>query len=306
MKSSPLAVSANPAVGSDVVLGGRSFALGRLTSLWTLYVLTLRQHLHGKRWMVMGGMFLLTAGLVILVRATSRDVPPIQLEFIFAFLFVPQAILPLLALVYASGIVRDEQEEQTMTYLLIRPIPKWALYTVKLLATLTTTICLAVALTVLIYAAIYLGAESDVVNVPLRCLKAASIHALAVGAYCCLFGLISLLTNRALVLGILYAVLFEGLLANMPFSIRLATVIYYTRLIAYRSLDFITTMPGRRTNDIAAEVWQLDVKNDPGLLEHPQIRACLLVLLIASLVCTALAAIIFSQREFYVKTPERA
>ncbi len=306
MKSSPLAVSANQAVGSDVVPGGRSFALGRLTSLWTLYVLTLRQHLHGKRWMVMGGMFLLTAGLVILVRATSHDVPPIQLEFIFAFLFVPQAILPLLALVYASGIVRDEQEEQTMTYLLIRPIPKWALYAVKLLATLTTTICLAVALTVLIYAAIYLGAESDVVDVPLRCLKAASIHALAVGAYCCLFGLISLLTNRALVLGILYAALFEGLLANMPFSIRLATVIYYTRLIAYRSLDFITTMPGRRMNDIAAEVWQLDVKNDPGLLEHPQIRACLMVLLIASLVCTVLAALIFSQREFYVKTPEKA
>jgi ABC-2 type transport system permease protein len=308
MKSSPLAVSANHAVGSDVVLGGRSFALGRLTSLWTLYVLTLRQHLHGKRWMVMGGMFLLTAGLVILVRATSHDVPPIQLEFIFAFLFVPQAILPLLALVYASGIVRDEQEEQTMTYLLIRPIPKWALYAVKLLATLTTTICLAVALTVLIYAAIYLGAESDVVNVPLRCLKAASIHALAVGAYCCLFGLISLLTNRALVLGILYAALFEGLLANMPFSIRLATVIYYTRLIAYRSLDFITTMQGRGTNvtnDIAAEVWQLEVRNDPGLLEHPQIRACLMVLLIASLVCTALAALIFSQREFYVKTPEK-
>jgi ABC-2 type transport system permease protein len=259
--------------------------------------------------MVMGGMFVLTAGLVILVRARSRDVPPTQLEFIFSFLFFPQAILPLLALVYASGIVRDEQEEQTMTYLLIRPIPKWALYAVKLLATLTTTICLAVALTVLIYAAIYVGAESDVVNVPLRCLKAASIHALAVGAYCCLFGLISLLTNRALILGILYAALFEGLLANMPFSIRLATVIYYTRLIAYRSLDFITTMPGRgmnATNDIAAEVWQLDVKNDPGLLEHPQIRACLMVLLIASLVCTALAAFIFSQREFYVKTPEKA
>ena len=42
------------------------------------------------------------------------------------------------------GIVQDEQEEQTMTYLLIRPIPKWALYSVKLLATLTTTVILAV------------------------------------------------------------------------------------------------------------------------------------------------------------------
>jgi ABC-type transport system involved in multi-copper enzyme maturation permease subunit len=59
---------------------------------------------------------------------------------VIAFMFIPQAILPLLALVYASGIVRDEQEEQTMTYLLICPIPKWALYLGKLFATLTTTI----------------------------------------------------------------------------------------------------------------------------------------------------------------------
>ncbi len=130
----------------------------RLTSLWALYVLTLRQHLHGKRWMVMGALFLLTAGLVGVVRATSPDVPPRILEFAFAFMLIPQAILPLLALVYASGIVRDEQEEQTITYLLMRPIPKWAFYCVKLVATLSTTVVLTVALTALVYAAVYVGA----------------------------------------------------------------------------------------------------------------------------------------------------
>ena len=310
MKSPSLSGLANRSVGSDAAIraGGGLSARSRLTSLWTLYVLTLRQHLHGKRWMVMVGLFLLCAGLVVLVRATSHDVPVLQLEFIFAFLFIPQAILPLLALVYASGIVRDEQEEQTMTYLLIRPIPKWAIYAIKLLATLTTTVFLVAALTVLVYAAIYAGAASGQTNVPLRCLKAVSIHALAVGAYCCLFGLISLLTNRVLVVGVLYTAVFEGLLANMPFSIRLATVIYYTRLIAYRSLDFITTMHMRGyvvTNNIAAEMWQLDAKSHPGVLEHPRIRTCLAVILVGSLACTALAAFLFSRREFYVKTPEK-
>jgi len=308
MNSSPLAETAKRNVGSEVdVVGGRA-AFSRMTSLWTLYWLTLRQHLHGKRWMVMAGLFVLSAGLVVLVRATAHDVPPRQLEFIIAFMFIPQAILPLLALVYASGIVRDEQEEQTMTYLLIRPIPKWTLYLVKLLATLTTTIVLVAALTVLVYVATYAGAESGQNDVPMRCLKAIGIHSLAVVTYCCLFGLISLLTNRALIVGILYAALFEGLLANMPFSIRLATVIYYTRLIAYRSLDFITTMNTRGmvvTNDIAAEAWQLDVKADPGLTEHPQIRACLTALLAASLVFSAVAAFLFAYREFYVKTPEK-
>ena len=265
MKSSPPALAADRTSLSDRAPDRRVPPTSCLTSLWALYVLTLRQHLHGKRWMVMGVLFLLTAGLVGVVRATSPDVPPRVLEFAFAFMLIPQAILPLLALVYASGIVRDEQEEQTITYLLMRPIPKWAFYCVKLLATLSTTVVLTAALTVLVYAAVYVGADSQGESIAWRCLQAASIHAVAVVAYCCLFGLISLVTKQALVAGILYAIFFEGLLANMPFSLRLATVIYYTRLIAYRSMDFVIQMPGAgRTENLAAEFWRLDVLEGSG------------------------------------------
>ncbi len=280
----------------------------RLTALWSVYVLTLRQHLHGKRWMVIAGMCLLCVGLVVLVRATAPDFPTLMLEFNFGFMFIPQAILPLIALIYASGIVQDEQEEQTMTYLLIRPVPKWALYSAKLFATLTTTVILVVGLTVLTYAAVYLGSKTGIKEASTRALQAAAIHSLAVAAYCCLFGLISLLTKRILIVGILYALFLEGLLANMPFSIRLATVIYYTRLIAYRSMSFVSPVPGNpdRTTDIAADVWQLDARTDPALLDHPQMRTCLIVLLVASAVCSVLAAIVFAQREFHVKTPEKA
>jgi ABC-2 type transport system permease protein len=280
----------------------------RLVSLWTAYSLTLRQHLHGKRWMVIAGMCVLCAGLVAVVRATAPDVPSVELEFDIAFMFIPQAILPLLALIYASGLVRDEQEEQTLTYLLIRPIPKWALYSLKLFATLTTAVLLVVMLTVLTYVAIYAGAGTSFSEVAPRMLRAAAIHSLAVVTYCCLFGLISLLTKRTLVVGILYVALFEGLLANLPFSIRLATVVYYTRIIAYRTLTFLVPLPNdpSRFNDLAAEVWQFDIKTDPGLVDHPQLRTCLIVLLAASAISTILAAILFSQREFHVKTPEKS
>jgi ABC-2 type transport system permease protein len=308
MNSSRLADAPDAQLGRPPEREGE-LAFSRWTSLWTLYVLTLRQHLHGRRWMVMAGLFALSAGLVILIRVTAPIVPPLQLEFIIAFMFIPQAILPLLALVYASGIVRDEQEEQTMTYLLIRPIPKWALYLAKLFATLTTTVFLAAAMTVLLYATIYIGAHADWSDVSLRCLKAASVHSLAVATYCCLFGLISLLTSRVLIVGVLYAGFFEGFLANLPFNVRLATVIYYTRLIAYRSLSFVTTLgEGSRTTtiDIAARIWQLNVKEDPGLAQHPQIRACVTVLSAVCLFCAIAAAVLFSQREFYVKTPEKS
>src|SRR5258708_952866 len=139
------------------------------TSLWTLYVLSIRQHLRGKRWIVATLLFLLPSVLVVIIRATSKDVSPLFLEFLFAFMFIPQALLPLIALLYASGVIQDEQEEQTITYLLIRPIPKWALYLGKLLATLTTAVMLTAFFTALTYAAIYLGVQSRPPNVLFRC-----------------------------------------------------------------------------------------------------------------------------------------
>jgi ABC-2 type transport system permease protein len=274
-----------------------------LSPVWALYVLTLRQHLHGRRWIVMAVLFLLPAGLAVLIRATAPDAPAAVIEFLLAFLFIPQALLPLVALVYATGIIQDEQEEQTLTYLLIRPIRRWTIYLVKLLATLTTTILLTAVFTVLTYVAVYVGGASGGVDVPRRCLTAVGIHGLSVGTYCCLFGLIGLYTRRALVAGILYAAVIEGLLANLPFGLRFITVIYYARIMAYRSLDFTFTEHGRRV-DLAASAWQIDVRNDPGLQDHPQLQTCALVLTIAGLACAILGALLCARREFHVKTPE--
>ncbi len=277
-----------------------------MTSLWALYALTFRQHLHGKRWMVMAGLFILPAGLAILIRATAPDAPKIMLEFLLGFMFIPQALLPLVALVYASGIIQDEQEEQTLTYLLVRPIPKWAIYFVKLLATLTTTVLLTALFTALTYAAIYIGADTSGLNVPMRCLNAMGIHALAVVCYCCLFGLISLLTRWTLVVGILYTAIFEVLIANLPFSLRLITVIYYARLLAYRAMPFLFMPPhGNREVNLAADAWQYEVDRQNNLLgDHPSSQTCLIVLGVACIVFTLITSAICARREFYVKTPE--
>jgi ABC-2 type transport system permease protein len=277
----------------------------RAASLWTLYVLTLRQHLHGKRWLVMGLLFLAPAALAIFIRTTVVDVKPVFLEFSLAMMFIPQALLPIVALLYASGIVQDEQEEQTITYLLVRPIAKWALYTVKLLATLTTGVILTMVFTALTYVAIYAGADTTGENIPLRFAKAAGIHALSVVAYCSLFGFISLFTRRILVIGVIYTVVVEGLLANLPFGIRLITVIYYARVIAFRSMEFVAPRTYGGTENLAAEAWQFDLRRDPDLLEHPSVATCITVLLLASVVLTVLAAWSCSQREFHVKTPEK-
>jgi ABC-2 type transport system permease protein len=273
-------------------------------ALWTLYTLTLRQHIRGKRWIVMMLLFLIPAALAIVVRATAPDAPPLFIEFVFAFTFIPQALLPLVALLYASGVIQDELEEQTITYLLIRPIPKWALYIVKMLATITTAVALTVICTGFTYVAVYArGPEHE--HILSRYLTAIAIHSLAVVTYCCLFGLISFLTKRGLVFGIIYAAIVEGLMANLPLSIRLITVIYYTRVIAYRTLQFVGVGP-QGPEDIANNAWQLGATDDPLLLEHPQRATCIIVLVTASFALLMLGAFLCWRREFYVKTPEKS
>jgi ABC-2 type transport system permease protein len=273
-----------------------------MKSLWTLYTLTLRQQLHGKRWIVLSLLFLLPAALALTVEQSRTKIPPVALEFVFAFMFIPQAVLPLAALIEASGIIQDELEEQTITYLLIRPIPRWTLYVVKLLGAMTTTIAMMAIFTSVTYAVIY-GFHSDA-DPTRRCALAIGIHGLAVICYCCIFGLLGLLTKRILIGGIMYIVVVEGLLANLAFGIRLVTVIYYARLIAYRVLPFNLTTPAG-TENLSADAWQLDLINDPQLLEHPTLQTCLMVLIAASLILVTVGAVICSGREFHVKTPEK-
>ncbi len=277
----------------------------RIAACLTLYLLTLRQHLHGRRWIAAALLFLLPAGMAVVIRLTGADVPSLFLEFVLLWILVPQALLPLVALLYSSGIIQDEQEEQTITYLLVRPISKPLIYAAKMAATWTTTILLVVALTVLTYAAIYASAEEGITTVASRCTKTAAILCLAAIAYCSIFSAISLLTKRTLIVGILYTAIVEGLLASLPLSIRWGTIIYYTRIMAYRTLDFVVTWPRGRQDDVAAAAWFLNTETDPALAEHPQLSTCVLIVVSASLVCTAFAGWLCSMREFHVKTPEK-
>ena len=70
-----------------------------------------------------------------------------DVETVLIFGLIPQALLPLTALLFASGMVQDEVEEQTLTYLLIRPIPRWLIYLVKVVATWLVISALATVFT---------------------------------------------------------------------------------------------------------------------------------------------------------------
>jgi ABC-2 type transport system permease protein len=258
------------------------------SALAALFVLTLRQHAHGRRLLILSLVFSLPSALVLLMRVTAHPPPPETLEFAFVFNFIPHALVPLVALLCAAGMLRDEIEEQTLTYLLLRPLPRWALYFVRLAATWVVTAVLTAVFTTLTFAVIWWGTPQLWGEVlPVRAAKTAGLLALTLVGSCSLFGALGLYTRRSLIAGLAYIVALEGMLANIKMVARQLTVMYYFRVLSVRWLA-----------PTGSEVWGIDLDTAPTA------KGCVEILLTASAVLTLLGMVLMARKEFRMKTPE--
>lgn len=258
-----------------------------LSALGALFALSVERLIRGRRLLVLVVLLLLPTVLTLLARQYAPRFDAAEAEEVFVFYMIPQVLLPLTLLVFASGIVQDEVEEQTLTYLLIRPLPRWAIYLIKLVAVVVVSAAVVALGTIAVLLALHWGSDGLWGEVfPERAAQICGLFTLASLAYGSLFGCLSLIVRRSMSLGIAYILVFEGVFANVDFVVRKATVMYYVRVLSERWLG------------LAVESWSLDMATAPGG------RAALLTLLIASAVAMALAAILFTVREFRLKTPE--
>jgi ABC-2 type transport system permease protein len=261
-----------------------------------LFGMTVSRYVWSRRTLIIALLFSLPTLLVLLAvyvdpqgsGAQGRTaVWRAESEYRVVFWLIPHALIPLVALLYASGMIQDEIEEQTLTYLLIRPMARWTIYTTKLLAVFVVVTVLSTAFTTAAYLAIHWGADNlwgDVL--PGRVWKTSALFALSLSAYSAIFGLVSLVVRKALMVGVAYIFLFEVVFANADFVVRRMTVIYYFRVLARRWLG------------VTGEDWSINLYTSPGA------KTCVLVLLGASLLATVAAAMLFTVREFRQKTPE--
>jgi ABC-2 type transport system permease protein len=279
-------LTTNSAAGA-VVLSQRP-SLGALVSL---FVLTMRQHFHGRRLLVLSLLFALPAALAAVVNLASRFPPGAdKLQFVFIFNLIPHALAPLAALLYATGIIQDEVEEQTLTYLLVRPLPRWAIYAVKLLATvLMTSIVTAVFITATFAVIALTASEPITFHLFEQAMKTSAALMPAQAGYCGLFGLMGLLMRRSLFVGVIYIVFFEGILASLDTVARRMTIMYYYRVLILQWLD-----------PADGKEWSIN------LATAPDAQTCVWTLLSVGLVLTLAAAFYFAGREFRMKTPEGA
>ena len=261
-----------------------------------MFSATFARQLAAKRLIVLAVLYAVPVALVVLMRSIGAGFhgptgyEPTFAEYWVIFNLLPQVFVPLTALVFASGMIQDEVEEQTITYLLIRPLPRWSIYAAKLLATMLATITLTSAFTALLFVVIgwgqpgYWGSEGGGLS---RMLKAMALFALSLTTYNAIFGLFSLMMRKAIILGIGYIILLEFWVANIPFVIRKGTVMYYYRVLSERWVEL------GHARDFA-----IDLETAESL------RACVWTLLIAAAACALLATLLMGSREFRVKTPE--
>ena len=272
-------------IGLPVQLAG-----GLKFSAWlTLLRISVLQFVRGKRLIIMALLFALPTFLAMLARYYHEGSHGLaaQLEESMIFYMIPQALVPLSALILASGMIRDEVEGQTITYLLIRPIPRSLIYLAKLLAAWIVVAALTTFFTTTALIAIHWGA-ADLWGaiIPNRALRVSALSALSLLVYISLFGGLSLVFRWILPLGVAYIVVFEGFCANIDFAVRRVTVLWYVRIIA------------ERWYGLHIEAWGIKLQEAPSAAE------ALLTLVIAALVMALASAWLFGRRELRVKTPD--
>jgi ABC-2 type transport system permease protein len=257
------------------------------TAVLTLFRMTVARLVRGKRLLVLALLYSLPIAIALLAQRYNPNYDPEDMELGLIFGLIPQTLLPLTALVFASGMIADEVEEQTLTYLLVRPLPRPMIYATKLAATWAVMAGLAAVFTALAYAVVFEFDPTQLAGVfPSRVLRTIALMLLALAAYGSFFSLVSLFVRPMLAVGVAYIFVVEGIFANIEFVIRNLTILYQFRVLAIRWIR------------IDAGPWSIDLALAPSL------GRAALNLAVAALAFTVLGSLAFARREFRVKTPE--
>jgi ABC-2 type transport system permease protein len=137
---------------------------------------------------------------------------------------VVRTVMPLVALIVGTAAIGSEIEDGTAVYLMIKPIARWKIAVSKIIVAAGLTVVLIVPAVVI--TGLLLGGRGDA----LTSVSAFGLACLVGGsAYAAAFVALSAFTSRALLLGLGYTLIWEGVLAGLLegtrfLSIRQATL----------------------------------------------------------------------------------
>ncbi|MFC0031235.1 ABC transporter permease [Micromonospora chaiyaphumensis] len=134
-------------------------------------------------------------------------------------------VLPVVALIVGTGVLGAEIDDGTVVHILTKPLPRWQIILPKLAVAAGVT---AVTVAVPLYVA---GVLAHSVRLGVALAVAASIGSLA---YCAFFVALSLLTRRPVLLGLVYVLIWEGLLGNFVSGTKVLSIQQYVIALADR------------------------------------------------------------------------
>jgi ABC-2 type transport system permease protein len=134
---------------------------------------------------------------------------------------VVRTVMPLVALIVGTSALGSEIEDGTAVYLMIKPIARWKIALSKILVAAGLTALLIVP-SVVITGLLLGGGTAAIVGYSVACFVGGSAYAAA-------FVTLSVFTSRALLLGLAYTLIWEGVLSGLLegtrfLSIRQATL----------------------------------------------------------------------------------
>jgi ABC-2 type transport system permease protein len=138
---------------------------------------------------------------------------------------VVRTTLPLVALIVGTAAVGSEIEDGTLVYTLVKPVPRWRIALAKILVAVGLTVVVLVP-PIILAAILLAGLGGETLATAIGFAIAATAGA---AAYAAAFTTLGILTTRALVVGLAYTLLWEGVLAGLLegtrfLSIRQATL----------------------------------------------------------------------------------
>ncbi|HEX8346114.1 MAG TPA: ABC transporter permease [Actinoplanes sp.] len=166
---------------------------------------------------------LLLVGLALLCR--SYDVDPAQWGTPVLLGLGLAVVLPVVALVVGTGVLGSEVDDGTIVHILTKPLARREILLAKLVVAVGVT---AVTAAVPLFIA---GVLADSVRLGIALAVGAVVGALA---YSALFLLLSLLTKRPVLLGLVYILVWEGLLGRFVSGSRVLSIQQYIIAITDR------------------------------------------------------------------------
>ncbi len=158
--------------------------------------------------------------IALLVRLSGRSSNLDAVSTTILDRLVISAIVPLVGLIFGTAALGSELDDGTAVYLLTKPIGRWRIVAAKV--AVATGMAIAVTAPPAFAAAVILGTGSSGVLLALAYTAGAAVAAIL---YVAVFMALSLVTGRALAIGLVYILVWEGVLAGLfegtrTFSIR--------------------------------------------------------------------------------------